>query len=611
MKTALRLGAVVALFVLLLVLASPGGGFRTPDVVLAAPDNNLTIRVTDPDPVADHQFLITRPGACGPANRTLSNGEFDSFTCVTDGNWTVTVNPQADRNLTGATCTWTDTESTTPAQQSAQLSLTGNVLTLSIVDDEDADCTFTFSGAPTTAVANVVIGANPTSIACGGTSLISAIARDSAGNPIVDSVVYEFTTDSGVLSDEDAVAGEVTLTLAPDDADAVVTVTVNGVTASLTVENDCAPLSIFASPAYLPCGGGTTNLTAVLRDTDGNVIPDVVYTWSVSSGVSLDVGAPNTPAAVDGTAVLFIPSATTSATVTVQVGDETETVTIPQVCGKVAIAVTADPNVIPCGGTTNLTATARDDNGHILEGLQWHWETLEGQLYVGPPNTADQVDNRATLTLIPGMISSVVTAWVGNFTDAPGQVTVQQFCPFVDTDGSGAEGAIQLSASTVVAGCGEAVFIGARVRDSKNQVPAPLYEGDRGRDIRFIASAGAFQTEAGVRTTYSGETTNQELVTVSQYNTQTDLNGVTNLTYLAPLYGGEVQITAASGDKFGKLLLKINCAAPPPVAVAATGGSTGGGGQAPCTPIGDGVCIRAPSTGISIRPPNTGDAGIK
>ena len=90
---------------------------------------------------------------------------------------------------------------------------------------------------------------------------------------------------------------------------------------------------------------------------------------------------------------------------------------------------------------------------------------------------------------------------------------------------------------------------------------------------RFLASAGVFQAdETGVNTNYTADNSTQTLNTVSQREVGT-LNGVLNLTYLAPLYGGDAVITAASGDKFSKLTIHINCGAPPPAAVAGAGGS--------------------------------------
>src|SRR5690606_32778648 len=138
--------------------------------------------------------------------------------------------------------------------------------------------------------------------------------------------------------------GPVVLTLEPGDPNANVTVEAEGLSATITVENDCLPLSIFADPPFLPCGGGTTKLTAVLRDGEGNVVADAVYTWAVTTGAALDVGAPNSAAAVDGNAVVFLPSSIDAVTVTVTAGGESESVEIIQVCGPVAIAVTADPN---------------------------------------------------------------------------------------------------------------------------------------------------------------------------------------------------------------------------------------------------------------------------
>jgi hypothetical protein len=611
MKTASRFGALLTLFGLLLVLFSSGGGFGSPPAVHAAPGNNLTIRVNDTDTTVDHSFAVTRPAPCTPVNAVLSNGEFATYNCPAPGEWTITVTPAAGRIVSGSpTCTLSDTDATTVDAQSSQTSFNGNVLTLQILDNEDYDCTFPFG--PSVTSRTLTVDAAPAVIPCGGTSDITAVVRDQNGN-VVNGLTFKFTTDSGTLSDN-AGAGTVTLTLVPGSKDATVTASVVGEAdiepATVAIDNQCAPLSIFADPPYLPCGGGTTKLTAVLRDEAGNVVPNAVFQWSTDGG-ALDVGKPNSPEAIDGKAVLFLPSPITSATITVVAAGESETVSVNQVCGDVAIAITADPNVIPCGGTANLTARGRDANGHNVDLLGYHWETDIGLLYVGPPNTADETDGRATLTLIPGMGASdngdgtfyaTVRVWVGDFSDFPATVRVQQYCPGVEPgkDGTEAAGQIQLTASTQTAGCGEAVFIGARIKDSKN---VPVRDGT---PVRFLASAGVFQAdETGVNTSYTADASTQTLNTVSQREVGT-LNGVLNLTYLAPLYGGDAVITAASGDKFGKLTIHINCGAPPPAAVA---GATGSGPA--CTPIGDGVCIRAPGSGVSIRPPSTGDAGLK
>ena len=77
------------------------------------------------------------------------------------------------------------------------------------------------------------------------------------------------------------------------------------------------------------------------------------------------------------------------------------------------------------------------------------------------PNSHNAASN-VTLTLVPGMTSATVRAWVGDASANPGTVTVQQFCPGVTTENeqSQAPGAISLSASSNTAYCGEAIFIG-------------------------------------------------------------------------------------------------------------------------------------------------------
>jgi hypothetical protein len=609
MKTVLRLGALAVLFVVSLAVFAPGG-VREPSVANAylcgaaetgelrvqiidtATGNQLTVagtqvRVT-PNPVAgigamiindngtndeasSEIGLVSRVTACSTENAEIYTAAIESP-------------PQG--------CT------ADPATDSGQLAI-ADVLTLHI----NVTCA--------QAASSIELVADPPIVACGGTTTLTATVRDAGGN-IVDGQAFTFSP-TAVDPGTPATDGVATLTLQPGDKDVMVSVEAAGLTKELLVDNQCAPLSIVADPPYLPCGGGTTKLTAVLRDVDGNVVADAVYQWSTPDG-ALDAGIPNTASAVDGSAVLFLPSSINSATVTVLAGGESTSLTIRQVCDRLAIAVTADPNVIPCSGTANLTASVRDINGHLVEGLGFHWEVVDadgskGSLYVGPPNTADETDGRATLTLTPGMTTTTVRAWVGEMTSNPGEVTVQQYCPDVVSDGSSATGAIQLSASSTTVGCGEAVFVGARLRDSKGQVPAFIVAPDgstHGRDIRFLASAGVFQLELGVTTSYTNSEANQALTTVSQYNGETDKTGVLNVTYLAPLYGGDAVITAASGDQFAKLTIHVACAAPPPAAVASAGGT----GGASCTPIGDGVCIPG-NRSVSIRPPSTGDAGLK
>src|SRR5262249_3435788 len=141
-----------------------------------------------------------------------------------------------------------------------------------------------------------------------------------------------------------------------------------------------------------------------------------------------------------------------------------------------AIAVVASPNVIPCGGTANITATARDQAGVIIPGPGFTFSTAVAPLVIGNNNNAAATAHNATLTLQPGMGQTdpdtvdngvrvaTVTASVGS---KYATVRVQQYCPGVTTDSSTAPGKLVLNPSSTSIACGGTTFIGAIVKDSK------------------------------------------------------------------------------------------------------------------------------------------------
>jgi hypothetical protein len=229
----------------------------------------------------------------------------------------------------------------------------------------------------------------------------------------------------------------------------------------------------------------------------------------------------------------------------------------------VAVVVTANPNVIPCGGSSVITATARDINGHVVPGVGFHFATSTGLLTVQPNHAANE-EGIALLTLQPGMPNSQVTVSVGELlgtverNDITEKITVQNFCPGQEGQhASIAPGQVLLNRSNDNLVCGEQVFIGMKIRDSKGQVPPD------GTTVNLLATSGLLEPTS-----------------------MTTVNGTANVVYTAPGATGEVRITAAAGDAFGYTTLNVRC-----------GAGTGG--------------ITPPNTGSRITPPNTGDAGLK
>ena len=385
------------------------------------------------------------------------------------------------------------------------------------------------------------------------------------------------------------------------------------VAAQCTVSGSFAGVSLItvtASPNALICGGQTT-LTALLRDiATGAGLPGTFH-FETTAGLIV--------ATSNNTATLALLPAQSQATVTASTIGIRPGQTIPEVltgtvvvlnhCAQqiptgnssnsVAIALVASPNVVPCGGTSRITATARDVSGQIIPGVGFTFSTSTGGL-ISQPNNATATGNAVDLTIQPGMGQSAdgvadagirfvaVTASVGNVSNT---INVQQYCPGVDTDPSVAPGRIVLTPSNNQLSCNETTFIGAIVRDSKGQVPRDVA-------VDFIATSGGFLRPGGGATSSSSSssstpTTSTSIVapsTATKTATVSTKNGSLNVIYVADSSTtGEVIISAAAGSAFGSTKIRVNCAGA--LLSGGPGAVSGAGG--------------------AIRPPNTGDAGLR
>jgi hypothetical protein len=376
-----------------------------------------------------------------------------------------------------------------------------------------------------------------------------------------------------------------------------------------------AQVVVTAHPNLLPCEGGTTTLTAEVLDAFGNHIPGVEFRFFTTAGTIVQT-SPTTAKLTLGPNQYF---AEVTATIPDAIAGEVDeaVTTVGLSCTgdgtNQTLVVTANPNVVQCTGTTTITATVRDVNGHVVPGRGFHFVTSAGLLQVSP-NNASTEEGVATLTLRPGDGDATVAVSSGLLhgtyeeldgsedveddfvVDETAMVTVKQNCLGTTT------GQIRVNSSAVNLHCGERVFIGLSVIDEDIQTvidntPLTLIASGGGNGGFFV----------GVGNGGNGSTTSGELL-LPQVSVQTS-HGEANAIYVAPTdYNGEVKITAASGDTYGIKTLTVNgCAgtAPPP-------SSSTGTGAIPCTPIGDGICITPPNTGANrITPPSTGSAGLR
>ena len=445
----------------------------------------------------------------------------------------------------------------------------------------------------------------------GHSPAIACVNVPSPGNPLIfnraalDTDASE-TNNGGVTTEDTLVltmtltatcTSDTTITVTADDPDAdgphVLSLTCVASTSGgggTQFVGNFGQVTVSANPNLLPCQGGTSMITASVFDQVGTVLTDAAFSFSTTAGLLTQTDSQ--------TANLTLGPNQTSATVTASIADpvsksvKTATVVVSLACGNfageanVAVVVTASPNVIQCGGSSTITASGRDPNGHVVAGLGFHFATDVGLLVV-QPNDANNESGIATLTLQPGMGNATVTVSVGTLLGTVEQtVTVQQFCPGPNVNASVQPGLLDLNASSTEVTCGETIFVGASVRDSKVQVVAD------NTVVNFLATNGQFLNPDG---------SYQDGIKVA-LNTLSapTVNGVLNVKYIVGAVQGDVKITAASGDKFGSVILHATC--PNPAAAATGSGTSSSGAPAACIPIGNNVCI---------TPPNTGDAGLK
>ena len=129
------------------------------------------------------------------------------------------------------------------------------------------------------------------------------------------------------------------------------------------------PTTVTVNPATteLNALGATEQLTAEVRDQNGQVMAGAAVTWASSAAAVATVSASGLVTAV----------ANGTATITATAGgvSGTATVTVVQEVSAVAISPAAD--TVVAGDTLRLAAEATDANGHPVEGAEFSWTSSD------------------------------------------------------------------------------------------------------------------------------------------------------------------------------------------------------------------------------------------
>jgi len=217
---------------------------------------------------------------------------------------------------------------------------------------------------PTVPVASVTVSPASVSVLQGQTVQLTATPRDASGNPLTGRVITWQSSNSAIASVNGsglvsgvAAGGPVTITATSEGQSGTASITVSGVpVASVTV----SPAS-----ASVPAGQ-TVQLSATLRDANGNILTGRSVTWA-SNNTSV--------ATVTGTGLVtgkVAGSATITATSEGQNGTAAITVTPVPVASVTVTPATAG---VAVGSTVQLTATPKDANGNPLTGRVVTWQS--------------------------------------------------------------------------------------------------------------------------------------------------------------------------------------------------------------------------------------------
>ena len=170
-----------------------------------------------------------------------------------------------------------------------------------------------------------------------------------------------------------------------------------------------------ASTASLVSIGETRAITAVVKDAGGTVLAAPTVTFASSNAAVLSVAGSGTSATATSTG-------NGSATITATSGTATSSVNFVVAQAFATVAVTSATPSVPIGGTTALTATARDAKGVAITGTT-------GFTFASATPTAAIVSASGTVTGIAPGASVITTSLTKDGVTSTGTATVTEIAP--------------------------------------------------------------------------------------------------------------------------------------------------------------------------------------
>lgn len=230
----------------------------------------------------------------------------------------------------------------------------------------------------------LLITADPQSISLNGTSELTVVGTDEGGIPLPDGTQVSFSVaqagsvspSSVQLSNGSAtttyhaslVAGDITITAISGGVEATITIKV--------ADNIERRVFVFATPAKLPDGGGTSFISAAVTDTSGQPVPDINVQFTTTTGKLQSNGA-LIPTNNNGVATDTL-NTNASATVTATTDDGfSGAATVEVGGGRIVCHMTVSTST-PKVGQTVLFFDTSDVPTDETDTVRFHWDFDDG-----------------------------------------------------------------------------------------------------------------------------------------------------------------------------------------------------------------------------------------
>src|SRR6266513_2842283 len=277
---------------------------------------------------------------------------------------TATLRDANGNPLTGRVITWQSSNNAIASVNGSGLvsgvAAGGPVTMTATSEGQSGTATVNVSLAP---VASVTVSPSAANIAITGTVQLTATPLDANGNPLTGRAISWSSSNNNIATVNGSglvtgvTAGSVTITATSEGQSG---------TASITVA-DAPVASVTVTPpsASVPAGQ-TVQLTATLKDANGNVLTGRTVTWASNNTTVATVNS-------NGLVTTKVAgSATITATSEGQSGTAAITVTPVPVASVTVTPATAG---VAVGSTVQLTATPKDANGNPLTGRVVTWQS--------------------------------------------------------------------------------------------------------------------------------------------------------------------------------------------------------------------------------------------